>query len=472
MKHKLVIVKLLVILIAIPLYACASPFLQSNLNGVWEGSVEMPGILKKHVIIRFSTTGKNLSGTLDVPTSRTFGFALRDLRLSERNVSFTLPLGESGKLQFDGRIEKDTIKGGVSGAGLPGTFSLKLSNKESKVSPPNQFERKKRDYFPTTEWKTSEPQAHGIDPKRLGDAEKFVLEKLPEVRSLLVVRNGKLVYEKYFRGATAKDAFNIKSVTKSFTSALIGIALRDGVLRTTDEKLPDLLPDYFNSETDSRKKQITLRHLLTMTAGFDWRENEQITARWLQSPNYVKFTLDLPLAAEPGKVQNYNTGLSHLLSAIITEKSKTNALDFARKHLCEPIGIRIGRWDTAPEGFYEGGSEMYLTARDMARFGFLYLNVGEWEGRQIVPAEWVRESTSPQTGKDPLWADYGYQWWVGGDDDTPSFSALGYGGQAIHVVPKLDLVVVVTSTVNDARNPVTMLISEYVVPAVIEQEKR
>jgi hypothetical protein len=141
-------------------------------------------------------------------------------------------------------------------------------------------------------------------------------------------------------------------------------------------------------------------------------------------------------------------------------------LEFARKHLFGPLGIEARRWDADPQGVNEGGSELYLTARDLARFGFLYLNAGRWEKREILPAAWVWESTRPHTAKDPVWADYGYQWWVGQDDDLPAFAALGYGGQAIHVVPMLDLVVVMTSTVNNPRNDVHGFITEHILPAV------
>lgn len=227
-----------------------------------------------------------------------------------------------------------------------------------------------------------------------------------------------------------------------------------------------MTPEYFTAQTDARKRQITLRHLLTMTAGFEWTEYGPITGEWIRSANDTKFALDLPLVADPSKGYSYNSALSHLLSVIISRQSKTSLLEFARNRLFAPLGMRVQRWNTDPQGDCEGSSELYLTAQDMARFGFLYLNAGRWEGKEIVPADWVWESLRPHAAQDPLQANYGYQWWIGQDDERPSFVAFGHGGQMIQIVPKLDLVVVMTSTTNDPRNNVALFILEHILPTV------
>ncbi|MGH9838932.1 MAG: serine hydrolase domain-containing protein, partial [Blastocatellia bacterium] len=428
----------------------------------------------------------------DVPTSFTEGFPLRDLAVNAGTIRFSIPLGEGmklesgewrhlpllvpnaanegAKLEFEGKIEGDSIRGKTTGIPFPGTFHLqRLRTDNPPPAAPSPFtgwSRQARDYWPTREWKTSTAAAEGIDPRGLAEAERVILEKKPEVRSLLLIRNGRLVYEKYFRGASAAQAFNVKSVTKSFTSALAGIALRERLLHSPEQKVSELLPEYFTVQTDARKRQITLRHLLTMTAGFEWTENGPVTGEWIRSADHAKFALDLPLVADPGKGHSYNTALSHLLSVIIARQSNVSLLEFARKHLFGPLGIRTQRWDTDQQGYCEGGSELYLTARDMARFGFLYLNAGQWDGKQIVPVEWVWESLRPHAAKDPLQADYGYQWWIGQDDELPAFSAFGYGGQVIHIIPKLDLIVVMTSTTNDPGNNVVLLMLEHILPAV------
>jgi len=315
-------------------------------------------------------------------------------------------------------------------------------------------------------WRASALVQHGMEMNGLARAERFILDERPEVRSLLIIRNGRLVYEKYFRGASADDAFNIKSVSKSVISALVGIALREGYLRDLDQTLPSFLPEYFSSNIDQRKRHATLRHLLTMTAGFEWVENGPITRRWARSSDYVKFMIDSKLDYEPGTVYTYNTALSHTLSVIMTRTSRMSLLEFAKRHLCDPIGITIRQWDKDPQGYYFGGAEMYMTARDMARFGFLYLNQGQWEGKPIVPAEWVRESTQRQSAGEPLIAGYGYLWWQAQHDGYAAFYAHGYGGQLIYIVPVLDLLMVITSTTNDPTNNVLQIVNEFILPKI------
>lgn len=468
---------------------------QPSLDGVWEGRVEMVE-MKKRFLLRFSSEQGRLRATLDVPTSFTEGFPLRDLAVSAGTIRFSIskgagmrlesgewrhlpmpvPRSEVAKLEFEGKIEGDSILGKMAGGPYPGVFRLHRSRTENRPTAAQPlgagWSRKPRDYWPTREWKTSNPAAEGIDPRGLAEVERIFAENRPEVRSLLLIRNGRLVYEKYFRGASAEQAFNIKSATKSFTSALTGIALREGLLRSPGQKLSELLPEYFDAQTDARKREITLRHLLTMTAGFEWTENGTVTMEWNHSADRTKFTLDLPLIVDPGKGYTYNSALSNLLSVIIARQSKVSLLEFARNQLFGPLGIRTQRWDTDQQGYYKGASDLYLTARDMARFGFLYLNAGQWEEKQIVPVEWIWESLRPHSAKDPFWADYGYQWWIGQDDELPAFFASGYGGQMIHIVPKLDLVVVVTSTINDTGNDVLLPILKHILPAVRETNGR
>lgn len=496
------VVKLVTLILAALSTACAlvypaSVASQPPLDGVWQGQVEMV-VMKKRFLLRFSSEQGRLRATLDVPTSFTEGFPLRDLAVNAGSIRFSIPLGEgmrlesgewrhlpllipgaggeSAKLEFEGKIEGENIRGKVTGIPFPGTFHLRRARAENPLpaalSDFTGWGRKARDYWPTREWKTSTPAAEGIDPHGLAEAEQVILETKPEVRSLLVIRHGRLVYEKYFRGASAAQVFNVKSVTKSFTSALTGIALRERLLQGVEQKVSDLLPEYFTAQTEARKKQITLRHLLTMTAGFAWTEYGPVTGEWIRSADYTKFALELPLAADPGRGHNYNSSLSHLLAVIITRQSKVSLLEFARKQLFAPLGMRVQRWDTDPQGYCEGSSELYLTARDMARFGFLYLNAGQWEGKEIVPANWVWESLRPHAAQDALQANYGYQWWIGQDDERPSFVAFGHGGQMIQIVPQLDLVVVMTSTTIDPGNNVTLLVLEHILPAVRESNSQ
>ena len=306
-----------------------------------------------------------------------------------------------------------------------------------------------RDYWPTAEWKTSTPEAQGMDVAKLMIADEFVKERLPDAFSLLVVRNGYLVFEQYYSYGSIFRQSVVHSVTKSVTSALIGIALEKGYLKSLDQKLADFFPEYITAESDPRKMEITIRHLLTMSAGFEWDDRGPSMKEWYFSSNWIKGAIQLPQVDDPGSVFTYNSSTSHLLSAILTTSTKNKTLDFARQTLFEPLGITSAYWHTDPKGYNIGGFGLSLPARDLAKIGFLYLNDGYWEGTSIVPYTWVRESTQQkiQAYGHPVYGrfGYGYQWWVKEVDGCRSFRAWGRRGQFIVVVPELDLVIAVTS---------------------------
>ncbi len=274
----------------------------------------------------------------------------------------------------------------------------------------------------------------------------FIINNLPDIQSLLVVRNGYLVFENYYGLGMPDRQDTIHSVTKSFTSALVGIARSQGMLTDLNQTLPDFFPKYYDDRTDPAKRKISLRHLLTMTAGLqpvkvkDW----SLLLQWNFSQDRVRFTLDLPLIHPPGQVFDYSNPISHLLSIILTEKSGLSLWDFAHRNLFDPLGIKPRLWKQDARGYYSGHGSLYLSPREMAKFGFLYLNRGVWDGKQIVPADWIDESTQTQVkaGGD---YDYGYQWWIRPVAGCPSYRGWGRNGQFIVVVPELDLVIAVTS---------------------------
>jgi len=301
-------------------------------------------------------------------------------------------------------------------------------------------EQVNRDYWPTDGWKTGLPEEHGFNTNALSFALEQVPRVCPQLHSLLVVRHGRLVVERYFDGTSAADAWNVKSASKSILSALVGIALERGYIHSLDQPVIDFFPELEHELNDPRKKSITIRHLLTMSAGLEWTENGAITFRWIKSRNRVGFTWKSKLIDEPGSKWNYSTALTHMLSAVITRATGTDTLAFAQSELLGPIGATITRWDKAGDGYYIGGSEMYLTPRDMAKFGYLYLNNGQWAGKQVVPAAWVGASTL-QTNN----ARYGFLWWLDTFEGRPVYFAQGLGGQHIIVVPSLDIVVVTTA---------------------------
>ncbi len=318
---------------------------------------------------------------------------------------------------------------------------------------------KKRDYWPTSGWKTSTPEQQGMDSAKLQRADEFIQNRLPDAFSLLVVKNGYLVFEKYYSWGSAEKYAVVHSVTKSVTSALVGIALEKGYLDSVDQKLIEFFPEYASDDLDPRIEKIRLKHILAMSAGFRWNDRGPLMRDWYTSADWAKFTFQLPIVTNPGDKFNYNSSISHLLSIILSKSTKISTLDFAKKNLFEPIGVS-GFWRQDPQGYYIGGFGLGLSARDLAKFGFLYLNNGYWNGQSIVPEQWVKKSTKQQIQafSHPLYGTfgYGYHWWVKQVDGCSSFRAWGRRGQYIAVVPELDLVIAVTSNPGLPHPPTTI----------------
>lgn len=299
------------------------------------------------------------------------------------------------------------------------------------------------EYWPTDDWRSSTPEKQGIDSWKLRLMLEYIKENNIDIHSILIIRHGYLVFESYFYPYDKDTIHNLKSVSKSFLSSVVGIALREKLLTDLDQKVADIFPEYFGSVNDPRKREITIRHLLTMTAGFEWAENTPISDRLWKSRNWVKYAIEMPLTDNPGEKFLYNTALTHLMSAILTKTSGVSTQELAEKYLLDPLGIKVGLWRRDPQGICFGGSELYLTPRDMAKFGYLYLKQGIWNGRSIVPVDWVSESVKSQvkTVNNERSGDYGYWWWP----HPGCYAAQGWGGQQIVVAPEQDLVVVFTS---------------------------
>jgi len=304
-----------------------------------------------------------------------------------------------------------------------------------------------------------------------------LLDLLPiqnlNLHSLLVIRRGYLVLEVNPYPYQATTAQDMQSCTKSVTALLAGIALQNGQLKSIDQAVLDFFPKRTVNNLDARKQAITVRNLLNMTSGLNWpeatisyasRENP-VRGMWA-SADPVQFVLDRPMAAEPGRTFSYNTGASQLLATILEQTTGQKLSQFARQHLFEPLGIQSYTWHKM-RGIEAGGTGLALTPRDMAKLGYLYLRSGRWDDQQIVPASWVAESTRQQVETNTHGA-YGFQWWV--DPANGSYSAAGFGGQAIHVFPKDELVVVVGGAMNPTqRTTMRNLIDFFVLPAVISE---
>ena len=292
------------------------------------------------------------------------------------------------------------------------------------------------------DWKISTPEAQGVDSRKLLEMFQAIKAKGgDDLHGIVIVRNGYLIAESYLAPYHKETLHNVKSATKSILSALVGIALEKKYLKNLDQKVSEFYPEYVN---DPRKKEIALRHLLTMTAGLAWSYDQETASP--VSPTDLESWKVVPMRDAPGEKFEYNTMLAHMMSAVLTKASGKSIKEFADSVLFGPLGISDGKWSQDNKGIYIGGSELFLRPRDMAKFGLLYLNRGVWNGRHIVPRAWVEESTSPKLSigpnrNYPMAIKYGYWWWI----PDRSYQARGYNGQYIIVRPDLNMVVVVTS---------------------------
>jgi CubicO group peptidase (beta-lactamase class C family) len=328
-------------------------------------------------------------------------------------------------------------------------------------------------------WKASSPQAQNINPQVLELA--FVQANLLGfVDGLLVIRNGFIVAEEYYNGYSVNTPHNIKSVSKSFLSVIVGLANEQGYIENLDQKVLDYFPEYAHAGMDEKIDDVTIRHLLTMQMGIDSESdrNYELYSQIYRSDNWIKTTLELPLVYNPGEGMRYNTFQTHLLSAIITKTTGKSTLQYAKDNLFTPIGIDIDDWEQGPQGYYFGGNSMYFTPREMATLGLLYLNDGRLNDNQIVPGDWIDISVTKTWADDsPGWGvltnyNYGYLWWLGQINNYELFMALGYGGQTVLFFPELDLIVVSTAEEDvppdaDQERPILKIVSEYILAAII-----
>jgi len=318
-------------------------------------------------------------------------------------------------------------------------------------------------------WSAIHPELVQMDSNVLDSMINDVESNDYRVYSILVIKNGFLVKEWYETPFGKDSIFRVFSVSKSVTSTLIGIALDMGYINSLDEFVLDYFPDYDIANPSPLKDAMTIWHLLTMTTGLDWPEYypygdpRNPYYAWKASEDHVGFVLNRTMIAPPGTTFNYNTGASHLLSAIIQRATNMSTVDFANQYLFGPLAFEESFWMEDPQGVAGGGDDLYLRPRDMAKIGYLFLNEGNWEGKQIISENWVRTSTSVFVNLGGE-LDYGYQWWIDADDDL--YRALGYGGQQINVFHTQDLVVVFTG-MNLDFDFASFLLYNYILPAVL-----
>ncbi len=281
--------------------------------------------------------------------------------------------------------------------------------------------------------------------------------------SLLVIRHGKIVADAYYAPYAPNIRHDLRSVTKSFIGTLTAIEVKEGLLDSVDHPIVDLFADKHIANVDDAKKAMTVQNMLDMTSGLAWDEDaytpDEPISRMYKSPDPTEFVLSQPMSDPPGARFDYNGGNPYVLSAIITKKTGRDALDFARDELFKPLGISSVRWgDADQQGVTDGESRLYLTPHDMAKLGYLYLHQGSWDGQQIIPSSWI-----DRVRQGPVTATHGFHyanlWWSLPDKDA--FMARGRHSQIILVLPKLDVVAVMTGVLKDGEYyPLARLIDD------------
>ncbi|PYI56117.1 serine hydrolase domain-containing protein [Paenibacillus flagellatus] len=336
-----------------------------------------------------------------------------------------------------------------------------------------------RTYWPTTVWQTADPAALGMDADLLTQLDPAIRAEYGNISGIVVVRSGYIAYERYYNGCGPDDPHHVASVTKSILSALVGIAIEAGFIRHVDQNVLDFFPDYVPDAADKRKRDITIRHLLTMTAPYPFADWHEPLANMCMQPDWVRYTLDM--LGQGGSIGDfkYSTAGAHLLSAILSRTTGKSAREFANERLFKPIGMKevphyemesfgfeelfgskVRGWVEDPNGSSAGGWGLTMTPRDMARFGLLYVRGGTWDRLPVIPRAWIDESKAGNP------YHYGYLWWLREEEGIFAYSALGDGGNVICCIPDNDLVVAITSRFDMNPRDRWTLIKDRIVTAI------
>ena len=310
------------------------------------------------------------------------------------------------------------------------------------------------------DWKVSTPAEQGLEPMLVAELYRNATE-LETLYGLLVIKNGYLIAEEYFNEGSIEQEVQVQSVTKSYTSALVGIALDQGCLTNVDQKMMDFFPEFAGQISDPRKQQITIRDMLQMRSGYPWEETDPALWEALLSGDYLHLIVHFPLVSDPGTDFNYSGITSHLLGVIVARSCDTDLKSFGEANLFSAIDTQVGDdWIQDRDGYYIGLAGIQSTARDMAKFGWLYLNKGEYEGKQVISADWAEESLQRYTeglnisgwfpgitSRFGYFRDlgYGYQWWSARAGDRQFNYAAGHGGQFIILLDELDMMIITTA---------------------------
>ena len=292
-------------------------------------------------------------------------------------------------------------------------------------------------------WPTGSPESQGFDSRLLADLVARVRERRLPLHRLLVIRRGHAILDAAFYPDAPDRPHDVASVTKSITSLLVGIAIDKGYIQNAQQPVVELLPGVARGPVDPRRAALTVEHLLTMTSGLDcgFEPGERELAAMRRDDDWAAFALSLPMRTAPGSTYAYCSCNNHLLSAILSARTKDSTLEFARTHLFGPLGISDVAWPSDGKGRTHGWGDLHLSSRDLAKVGELFRLGGVWQGRRIVSEAWIRESTAARVRvRDGV--AYGYSWWINTTRQPYIYEAVGRGGQRVAVVPDKELVIV------------------------------
>jgi CubicO group peptidase (beta-lactamase class C family) len=302
------------------------------------------------------------------------------------------------------------------------------------------------------DWPVSTPAEQGLDPALVDQLYQDAAEHTT-IFGLLVIKNDRLIAEGYFNGGSVGQQVALASVTKSYTSALVGIALDQGCLSSVDQPMIDFFPEYADQLDDPRKESITIEDMLKMRSGYPWEEESTYLEQLLSSNNWLPHIVDFPLSSDPGTEFGYSNLTAHLLAVIVARACESDLLSFGGEHLFSPIGATVGYWPRDASNYFYGSGDISFTARDAARFGLLYLNDGFVGWNQIISSDWVSESLEVYSeniygnrlGRYLRDIGYGYLWWSARAGNHNFNYAWGHGGNLIVLLDELDMVIVTTA---------------------------
>lgn len=304
------------------------------------------------------------------------------------------------------------------------------------------------------DWEVSTPEDQNLDTTIIKEM-YLTASKVGHIYSLLLIKDGYLIAERYFNGKNVHTALPIASVTKSFTSTLTGIALENGMLTSLDQELSEFFPDFDWESMDPRKSQITIEQILKMRSGYPWEEfSDYNDLLWSSFGDWLPLIKEIPLASDPGTEYGYSNLMAHILGIVVSRAAGTSLYDFASKYLCEPLEISIPVWWADHEGYYYGHGDIHANARDLARFGYLYLNEGVYNGQEIISSEWIDDALNPYStdvyGRNIFdnfsGLNLGYMNWFSAQAGRYTvYFSWGHGGQHIFLLPEYNMIIVTTA---------------------------